>query len=148
MPHSFAYLFERFPSFVQTFVYREAVEMVRQGMAPWLVSIRRPDDPGALAEHLDVEVFYAREGKELRGAKFVVTETDYARLWMEEKYPRACGKIFRVFNGIATDGFPPRKLADGLPRILSVGRYVEKKGFADLIEACRLLRDRGLSFAC
>ena len=44
--HAFAYLFERFPSFVQTFVYREAVEMVRQGMEPWLVSIRRPDDPG------------------------------------------------------------------------------------------------------
>ena len=51
--HSFAYLFERFPSFVQTFVYREAVEMVRQGMNPWLVSIRHPDDPVDLAEHLD-----------------------------------------------------------------------------------------------
>ena len=63
---SFAYLFERFPSFVQTFVYREAVEMVRQGMEPLLVSIRRPDDPGGLAEQLDVEVFYAPEEKELR----------------------------------------------------------------------------------
>jgi len=56
-PHSFAYLFERFPSFVQTFAYREAVEMVRQGMNPWLVSLRRSDDPGDLAEKLDVEVF-------------------------------------------------------------------------------------------
>src|SRR3954471_10178775 len=66
MPHSFAYLFERFPSFVQTFVYREAVEMVRQQMNPWLVSIRRPDDPGELAEHLDVPIFYPPEEKELR----------------------------------------------------------------------------------
>ena len=65
-PHSFAYLFERFPSFVQTFVYREAVEMVRQGMNPWLVSLRRPEDPGDLAEKLDVEVFYAPEEKALR----------------------------------------------------------------------------------
>src|SRR5712671_5310448 len=65
-PHSFAYLFERFPSFVQTFVYREAVEMVRQGMNPWLVSLRRPDDPGELAEKLDVEAFYAPEEKALR----------------------------------------------------------------------------------
>src|SRR3954464_4426078 len=65
-PHSFAYLFERFPSFVQTFVYREAVEMVGQGMNPWLVSIRRPEDPGDLAEKLDVEIFYAGEEKELR----------------------------------------------------------------------------------
>ena len=245
MPHGFAYLFERFPSFVQTFVYREAVEMVRQGMEPWLVSIRRPDDPGDLVEHLDVDVFYAPEEKELRAevdarrargelpfaahraiprrrkesdsqrmfeavwlgprmkergirhvhahfggvaartawwlrklygisysftghandifcetdfpvsnadlvraAKFVVTETDYARLWIEGKYPWARGKVFRIFNGIAMDGFPPRVPLGGVPRIVSVGRYVEKKGFAYLIEACRLLRDRGLTFAC
>ncbi len=244
-PHSFAYLFERFPSFVQTFVYREAVEMVRQGMNPWLVSIRRPDDPGDLAERLDVEVFYASEEKELRAevdarrarwdlswrarraiprhrtesdaqrmfeaiwlapllrergirhvhahfggvaartawwlrklfgfgysftghandifcetdfpvsnadlvrdARLVVTETDYARRWMEEKYPWARGKVVRVFNGIGMDGFPPRPPASGVPRILSVGRYVEKKGFGDLIEACRLLRDQGVLFAC
>jgi colanic acid/amylovoran biosynthesis glycosyltransferase len=244
-PHSFAYLFERFPSFVQTFVYREAEEMVRQGMNPWLVSIRRPEDPGDLLEQLDVEIFYAAEEKELRaavdarrsrgelsgkarraiprhrkehdaqrmfeaiwlapllrergirhvhahfggvaartawwlrelfgfsysftghandifcatdfpvrnadlvrGATFVVTETDYARRWMEETYPWAKGKIFRVFNGIAMDGFPPRAAAGGVHRILSVGRYVEKKGFSDLIEACRLLRDRGLILAC
>lgn len=243
--HSFAYLFERFPSFVQTFVYREAVEMVRQGMAPWLVSIRRPDDPGELAEKLAVDVFYLPEEKELRaqvdaqratrqlgwrphkaiprhrsepdaqrmfeaiwlapklrargvrhvhahfggvaartawwlrelfgftysftghandifcdtdfpvsnealvrGARFVVTETDYARHWMEAKYPHARGKAFRVFNGIELNGFPPREPAGENPRILSVGRYVEKKGFGDLIEACRLLRARGLAFTC
>jgi glycosyltransferase involved in cell wall biosynthesis len=84
----------------------------------------------------------------VRGAKFVVTETDYARRWMEETYPWARGKVFRVFNGIALDGFPPRVAREGAPGILSVGRYVEKKGFGDLIEACRLLRDRGLSFRC
>jgi len=244
-PHSFAYLFERFPSFVQTFVYREAVEMVRQRMNPWLVSLRRPDDPGELAERLDVEVFYAPEEKALRAevdarraagqlpgsahraipqhrkesdsqrmfeaiwlgpllrergirhvhahfggiaartawwlrklhgisysftghandifcdtdfpvsnadlvrdARLVVTETDYARRWMEEKYPNARGKIHRVFNGVAADGFLPRAAPSSPPRIISVGRYVEKKGFGDLIEACRLLRARGLDFVC
>ncbi len=239
---SFAYLFERFPSFVQTFVHREAVEMVRQKMEPWLVSIRRPDDPGDLAEHLDVDIFYAPAEKELRAevdaarklpwrahkaiprhrgepdaqrmfeaiwlapllrergirhvhshfggvaartawwlrelfgfsysftghandifcdtdfpvtnealvrcARFVVTETDYARHWMEKKYSSARGKVFRVFNGIAMDAFPPRQPAGAVPRIVSVGRYVEKKGFSDLIEACRILRDRGLRFEC
>lgn len=245
MAYSFAYLFERFPSFVQTFVYREAVEMVRQEMNPWLVSIRRPDDPGELAETVDAEVFYALAEKELRAevdawraegklaraahaaipkhrgekdaqrmfeaiwlepklreqgiqhvhahfggvatrtawwlrklfgftysftghandifcetdfpvsnedlvreATFVVTETDFARRWMEDKYPWAKGRVFRVFNGIAMDGFPPRQIAPGVPRILSVGRYVEKKGFGDLIEACRLLRERGIEFTC
>ncbi len=245
MPHSFAYLFERFPSFVQTFVYREAVEMVRQGMEPLLISIRRPEDSAELSEKLEVAVTYAPEEKELRAevdgwreqrklpwrphraiprhrqekdaqrmfeaiwlapllrekgvrhvhahfggvaartawwlrelfgftysftghandifcetdfpvsntalvkaAQFVVTETDYARLWMEGQYPWARGKIFRVFNGIALDGFPPRAVPEGVPQILSVGRYVEKKGFRDLIAACALLRDRGVQFSC
>jgi glycosyltransferase involved in cell wall biosynthesis len=67
---------------------------------------------------------------------------------MEEKHPFARGRIVRVFNGIATEGFPPRQPAAGLPRIISVGRYVEKKGFADLIEACRFLRNRGRKFDC
>ena len=243
--NSFAYLFERFPSFVQTFVYREAAEMVRRGMEPWLVSIRRPDDPVELAAEMIAGVSYMPEEKTLRaevdaqraaeklpwrarramsrwrgerdsqrifeaiwlaprlrergvrhvhahfggiaartawwlrrlygltysftghandifceadfpisnadlvrGARFVVTETDFARRWMEERHPHASGKVFRVFNGIAMDGFPPRAAAGAVPRILSVGRYVEKKGFGDLIAACALLRGRGVEFEC
>jgi len=243
--NSFAYLFERFPSFVQTFVYREAVEMVRRGMQPWLVSIRRPVDPVDLTAEMDADVYYLPEEKALRaevdalrgagklswrarramaqgrmardsqrifeaiclapklrergvrhvhahfggvaartawwlrrlfgfsysftghandifcetgfpvsnadlvrGARFVVTETDYARRWMEERHPAARGKIFRVFNGIALDGFPPRSPAGPVPRIISVGRYVEKKGFGDLIAACGILHSRGLAFEC
>jgi glycosyltransferase involved in cell wall biosynthesis len=34
------------------------------------------------------------------------------------------------------------------PMILSVGRYVEKKGFGDLIAACALLRERRVQFRC
>ncbi len=42
-----AYLFERFPSFSQTFCYREVAGIERQGLAPWIFSIRRPrDEPG------------------------------------------------------------------------------------------------------
>jgi glycosyltransferase involved in cell wall biosynthesis len=82
---------------------------------------------------------------------------------MEEKYPWAKGKIFRVFNGVALDGFRPRerphlegaassapklKSFATSPQILSVGRYVEKKGFDDLIEACRLLQARSVNFTC
>ncbi|HSI14233.1 MAG TPA: glycosyltransferase family 4 protein, partial [Chthoniobacter sp.] len=84
----------------------------------------------------------------VRDARFVVTETDYARRWMEERYPWARGKVFRVFNGVAIDGFPAKEPASGVPRIISVGRYVEKKGFGDLIEACRQLRTRGIDFTC
>jgi glycosyltransferase involved in cell wall biosynthesis len=40
----FAYLFERFPSFGQTFCYREVAELHRQDIAPPIFSIRNPKD--------------------------------------------------------------------------------------------------------
>lgn len=43
----FAYLFERFPSFGQTFCYREVAELYRQGVAPPIFSIRNPKDEPA-----------------------------------------------------------------------------------------------------
>src|SRR5215467_10578182 len=38
----FAYLFERFPSFGQTFCYREVAELDRQDLAAPIFSIRKP----------------------------------------------------------------------------------------------------------
>ena len=40
----FAYLFERFPSFGQTFCYREVAELDRQDIALPIFSIRTPKD--------------------------------------------------------------------------------------------------------
>src|SRR5258708_16467009 len=40
----FGYLFERFPSFGQTFCYREVAELDRQDIAPPIFSIRNPKD--------------------------------------------------------------------------------------------------------
>src|SRR6266436_2405549 len=40
----FAYVFERFPSFGETFCYREVAELARQGIAPPVFSIRNPKD--------------------------------------------------------------------------------------------------------
>ena len=40
----FAYLFERFPSFGQTFCYREVAELYRQGITAPIFSIRNPKD--------------------------------------------------------------------------------------------------------
>jgi glycosyltransferase involved in cell wall biosynthesis len=40
------------------------------------------------------------------------------------------------------------KEPDGVSTILSVGRFVEKKGFPYLIDACRILKNKGLEFKC
>jgi len=44
-------------------------------------------------------------------------------------------------------GDPPRN-GDEVPLILSVARLCEKKGLEFLIEACRILVDRGITFQC
>lgn len=66
MPN-FAYLFERFPSFGQTFCYREVAELLRQGITPAIFSIRNPkDEPSQDWDRRIVErVHYLPEEKEL-----------------------------------------------------------------------------------
>jgi colanic acid/amylovoran biosynthesis glycosyltransferase len=63
----FAYLFERFPSFGQTFCYREVAELYRQGITPPIFSIRNPkDEPAQDWDARTVRhVHYLPEEKEL-----------------------------------------------------------------------------------
>lgn len=242
----FAYLFERFPSFTQTFCYREVLEMRWQageipvyairvpkdipadcpeelaravrylpqpddlaaqmktlrivGRHPWRIvrTLRgwgkRPDK-GRLLEaawlgkrlrregiaHLHVHfagiaartawwikrfygITYSFTGHAndmfcetdfpvsledlVREAEFVVTEADFSRDWLRRRHPAFAQKIHRVYNGIDPAAFPESVPAPGRPRLVSVGRCIEKKGFGDLIAACALLRDRGLDFEC
>ncbi len=240
-----AYLFERFPSFTQTFCYREIAALRREGIAPAIFSIRRPlDEPpqnwdGAIVrevvylpgeEELVREVdrglrkgllprraademaawnrktdflrlyqaawlgprleaqgvrhlhahfagmaartawwverffrigfsftghandifapkpFEVSLGKLLGGARAVVTVSDFAVRFLREKFPESAGKIERIYNGIELERFAPADFSSAPPLILSVGRLIEKKGFADLIAACRILRERGIEF--
>ena len=63
----FAYLFERFPSFGQTFCYREVAEIYRQGVAAPIFSIRNPKDEPAQDWDARIvqRVHYLPEEKEL-----------------------------------------------------------------------------------
>ncbi len=63
----FAYLFERFPSFGQTFCYREVAELYRQGITPPIFSIRNPKDepPQDWDTRIVRRVHYLPEEKEL-----------------------------------------------------------------------------------
>ena len=66
----FAYLFERFPSFGQTFCYREVAELGRQGVAAPIFSIRNPKDepPQDWDARIVERVHYLPEEKELLDA--------------------------------------------------------------------------------
>ncbi len=81
-------------------------------------------------------------------AKFVVTVSDFSAELLRKRFPLSARKIHRVYNGIDTGSFPLARPARNPPRIVTVGRYIEKKGFDDLIAACAVLRDRGVAFEC
>jgi len=241
---SFAYLFERFPSFTQTFCFREVLEMRRQGIAAPIFSIRDPrgeprqDFPPELAgltqyvpesfdARIESDAAFRRQARRsldemeslwgdqrekrriyealwllpelrrlgvthvhshfagtaartafwlkrlggvrysftahandifcdepparlemlIREAACVVTVSDYSVRHLAGMFPAHTAKVRRVYNGIHLDRFrrsepdPARP-----PLILAVGRYIEKKGFFDLIAACKRLGDR--AFEC
>lgn len=241
----FAYLFERFPSFTQTFCYREVVELRRQGFAPAIFAVRRPQgEPGqdwdpaiaAAVEYLPDDERLVREidralrkgklpeeaaraikgwgresdflrlyqaawlgprlqalgvrhvhahfaglaartaywiecfcgigfsftahandifspkpftislGKLVGGARAVVTVSDFGVEYLRGKFPDDAAKIQRVYNGIELARFAPATFDAPIPMIVSIGRLIEKKGFADLLEACRRLAEQGIDF--
>ncbi|MDQ2918860.1 MAG: glycosyltransferase family 4 protein [Verrucomicrobiota bacterium] len=242
-----AYLFERFPSFGQTFCYREVAELRRQGADISIFSIRRPNDEPTQDWDANIvaHVFYLPEEAELveeverlirqkelpdqavraikewgrrpdflrlhqaayigvrlrevgikrvhahfagmaartaywikeffgidfsltahandifaprdftisltnlfDAAKLIVTVSDFAVAQLQKKFPHNAGKIHRVYNGIDVNQFTPANFANEIPLILSIGRLIEKKGFADLIRACQRLRSAGRNFRC
>jgi glycosyltransferase involved in cell wall biosynthesis len=58
------------------------------------------------------------------------------------------GEIHVVHNGLDLHAFPLRQTAPKQPLILAVGRLVEKKGFGDLVAACQILKQKGITFLC
>ena len=242
-----AYLFERFPSFTQTFCYREIGELRRQGLAPAIFSVRRPGnepaqnwDPAIVREveylpgdeqvvkevdralrkgklparvaqeiaawgrqtdflrlyqaawlgprlqtlgvrHLHAHFaglaartaywvgrffgigfsftahandifapkpFQISLGTLSGAARAIVAVSDFGANFLHEKFPQAATKVNRIYNGIELGLFERADPTAARPAIISIGRLIAKKGFRDLIEACRLLRERGLDFRC
>lgn len=66
-PYHLAYVFERFPSFTQTFCVREILELERQGLRPLLFSIRdtRDETPRNFPDELYDRVVFLPPEKEL-----------------------------------------------------------------------------------
>lgn len=81
-------------------------------------------------------------------ARFVVTVSDYNAHHLRRLCPGAADRVHRIYNGIDLNRFVPNPSARQSGLIVSVGRMIEKKGFADLIEACRRLAEGPQQFTC
>ena len=86
--------------------------------------------------------------RKLRDAAFAITVSDFNLATLRAAHGAAARRLRRLYNGVDLAQLqfiaPP---AAG-STILAVGRLVDKKGFAVLIEAARRLRDRGVAFDC
>ncbi len=94
---------------------------------------------------------YSRKAllKKIQNSKFMVTVSDFNKAHLETLAPVESNRIVRVYNGIDLSRFSANGSTQQTPfTILCVARLVEKKGHADLIQACKLLRERGISFRC
>lgn len=237
-----AYVFERFPSFGQTFCYREVAELTRQGARLQIFSIRRPtDEPdeawdrdlvsrvnylpderelvrevdraiaqgkvaGAIAQriaewgrqsdflrlyqavHIGMQlersgcrhvhahfagmatrtaywirqffglpfsftahandIFSPREfaiglDKLVGAAHAIIAVSDFGAGFVKQRYPAGAPKVIRIYNGVDISQFRAAHFSHSTPSIISIGRLIEKKGFADLISACALLQRGG-----
>jgi glycosyltransferase involved in cell wall biosynthesis len=87
--------------------------------------------------------------RKMRRAKFVVTCTDFNRRHLQSKNGSK-SPVHTIYHGLDAKWFAPPQAprANDPPTILSVGRFVEKKGFPFLIKACRLLKAKRIPFRC
>lgn len=84
-------------------------------------------------------------------AEFLVTVCDANRDYiLDALAPGREDKVVRLYNGVDLDRFAASAspAGDGVPRLLSVGRLVPKKGFPVLLDACAELMRRGVRFEC
>lgn len=86
--------------------------------------------------------------RKFRDASGVITISDFHLDHLRSKYGLAEDHVHRIYNGLDLNEFPYASPLERPPMILSVGRLVEKKGFADLIDACAILDRRGVDFRC
>ncbi|MDY7080491.1 MAG: glycosyltransferase family 4 protein [Chloroflexota bacterium] len=90
--------------------------------------------------------------RKLAEAQFAITVSEYNKRYLMDQYGSGHeSKIHIIRPVIDIRRFtprPPRSEYQSRLSILSVGRLVEKKGYLFLIEACRILRQRGIDFVC
>lgn len=103
------------------------------------------------AHAFDIFLAPHRLEEKMHAARFVVTVSEYNRRYLLEHWKVPAEKIHVIHPGVDMDRFSPDQrtpAGDGRFHIFSVGRLVDKKGYADLVSACGLLADKGVDFEC
>lgn len=100
----------------------------------------------------DIHVDRTMLKEKLAAAAFMITvSASNKEVIVRECGPEFSDKVHVIYGGIDTSLFKPnsRALADQAAlRIVCVSRLEPVKGHAELIEACRLLQERGVEFEC
>lgn len=117
-----------------------------------MVTGRLLDKPYSLTAHAN-SIFADRVliREKVHNAKFVVTVSEYNKTYLLDTYPGLDPDRIHVLHpwvDVSQFTPPPARHTHAGLHILSVGRLVEKKGHIYLIEACYLLKQRGLDFEC
>ena len=94
----------------------------------------------------------AELSRKIQTAEAVLTCTEHNRQYLAGLAPEGA-TVHLAYHGVDVMRFGTLPRATAMkhnqpPLILSVGRFCEKKGLEYLIQACRLLVDRGYSFSC
>lgn len=93
--------------------------------------------------YVDPQADAAMRRAKMREAAFVVTVSDYNARHLAALCPEA--RVIRLYNGIDLAAFAPSPARDRT-ELVAVGRFVPKKGFDVLIEACGILAAQGTPF--
>ena len=86
----------------------------------------------------------------IRQASAVITCCHANLEYLNKVAPSEQSKFSLVYHGVNLEDFQAvsKPAVSSIPKILSVGRLVEKKGFQDLLQALLLVKKRGEAFQC
>jgi len=103
------------------------------------------------ARGTDIQIERRMLKRKIEAAEFAIAVSAFnKKIMVDESGPDARGKVHVIYGGVDVDRLSPapRTRPAGPFRILSVARFEEVKGHAYLVEACQLLRERGVAFEC
>jgi colanic acid/amylovoran biosynthesis glycosyltransferase len=85
--------------------------------------------------------------EKISAAAFIRTENRSNLRYLSGLFPQTAGKMVNIYPGAPLAKAQAEPMPAPPPfRLLAVGRFVRKKGFSLLLEACRLLAAQGVDF--